>query len=98
MTNMTNIETFNDFCNYCLDRMYEPRLPEESQCSGYILLKKMVVEGITPASCDETFRYKTKPTYEELTTQPSLKYLLFMHENTRQYIRDNWDFISKLKV
>ena len=47
---MTNLKesklTFNDFCYKILDRMYEPRLSYEQQCTGYKLLRKMVKENI----------------------------------------------------
>jgi len=47
--NMKNL-TFNEFCHKYCDGMYEPKLPQEAQCTGYIQLKKMVVEHIDPAS------------------------------------------------
>ena len=45
--------TFNEFCHKNCDGLYEPRLSEDKQCTGYIQLKKMVVENITPASLKE---------------------------------------------
>ena len=33
--------TFDKFCHKCCDRMYDPKLPQEAQCTGYHMLKKM---------------------------------------------------------
>lgn len=36
--------TLDEYCFHCLDRMYEPRLDYESQCTGYKVLRKMAEE------------------------------------------------------
>lgn len=90
--------TFNDFCYKILDGMYEPRLSYESQCTGYKLLKKMVVEDITPATKEEFDRWKNNPTEDELFSAPDIKYLTFLHELTRPIIREHWGKIKELKI
>lgn len=90
--------TFNDFCYRILDRLYEPKLPYNSQCTGYKLLRKMVLEDITPATKEEYERWKNNPTKEELWSKPNLKYLTFLHEITRPFIREYWDKIKILKI
>ena len=98
MMNMKETTTFNDFCEKILDGMYEPSLPFESQCTGYKLLRKMVVDDITPATKEEFDRWRNNPTIEELSSPPDLKYLTFLHELTRPIIREHWDKIKKLKI
>lgn len=99
---MTNLKesklTFNDFCYKILDRMYEPRLSYEQQCTGYKLLRKMVEENITPATKEEYKRWRTNPTIEELLSTPDIKYLTFLHELVRPIIIEHWDKIKKLKL
>ena len=90
--------TFNDFCYKILDKMYEPRLSYEQQCTGYKLLKKMVIENIKPATKEEYERWKNKPTTKELFSTPDIKYLTFLHELTRPIIREHWDKIKKLQI
>jgi hypothetical protein len=87
--------TFNAFCEKALDGLYSPELTE--QCSGYILLKKMLDEGIQPATPDETERWRTNPTQEELWGVPDLKYLQFLHPLLRPIVIENWDFICSLE-
>lgn len=89
---------FNDFCHKILDRMYEPRLSYEQQCSGYKLLRKIVEENITPATKEEYERWRNAPTFEELFSTPDLKYLTFLHELVRPIIREHWDKIKILKL
>ena len=98
MMNVKKEMSFNDFCYKILDGMYEPRLPFENQCTGYKLLRKMVVEDITPATKEEYERWRNKPTPEELFSTPDLKYLTFLHELTRPIIREHWDKIKELKI
>ena len=90
--------TFNEFCHKCCDGMYEPRLPQDAQCTGYIELKRMVVENIKPASLEEIERWETTPTSEELFTTPDIKYLRFLHPLLRPYIIENWETIKTLDV
>lgn len=92
------IETFNTFCHVICDRMYEPKLPERAQSTGYINLKKMVVEKIQPASLEEMERWETNPTIDELLSPPDIKYLRFLHPNLRRFVVENWDKIKDLEV
>lgn len=90
--------TFNQFCATYLDRMYTPGLPDEQQSTGYLQLKRMVVEGITPATVIEAARWETNPTDEELLSTPDVKYLRFLHPCLRTMIIQQWDKIKNLKV
>lgn len=90
--------TFNEFCHKCCDGLYEPRLSEDKQCTGYIQLKKMVVNKIKPASLKEIERWEQNHTMEELLSEPNIKYLRFLHKLLRPYIVNNWNVIKKLKV
>lgn len=90
--------TFNIFCEKHLDRLYDSRFSDEQQCSGYINLKKMVVEQINPASLEEVERWENNPTQEELFTIPDIKYLRFLHPLLRPIIIENWDNIKKLPI
>jgi hypothetical protein len=90
--------TLNEFCHKCCDGMYEPRLPRDAQCAGYIELKKMIVENINPASLEEINRWETTPTSEELFTTPDIKYLRFLHPLLKPYIIENWETIKTLDV
>ena len=38
--------TFNEFCIHHLDKLYEPRLSYEKQCTGYKTLRYMVDETV----------------------------------------------------
>lgn len=98
MTTVKKELTFNDFCYKIMDGMYEPRLPMESQCTGYRLLREMVINNITPATKEEFNRWKTNPTKEELFSEPDLKYLTFLHELARPIVREHWDKIKEMKV
>lgn len=97
MTNMKNL-TFNEFCNQYCDGLYDPRFEDIDQCSGYLYLKKILIDNITPASLEEVKRWETEPTQEELYGVPDLKYLRFLHPILRPVIIDNWDFIKNLKI
>lgn len=90
--------TFNEFCHKCCDGMYEPRLPQDAQCTGYINLKKMVVEKINPASLVEMKRWEESPTVGELYSIPDIKYLRFLHPVLRPYIINQWRKIQNLKI
>ena len=90
--------TFNEFCIKCCDGMYDPRLPQESQGTGYIQLRKMVIEQIEPASLEEIHRWENNPTTEELFAKSDIKYLRFLHPLLRPYIIKNWDIIKTLEV
>ena len=90
--------SFDEFCfKYC-DGLYEPRLSQDKQCTGYLQLKKMVKENITPASLDEIKRWENNPTIDEMTSTPDIKYLRFLHVLLRPFIIKNWDTIKKLKT
>lgn len=89
---------FNKFCDKYCDRMYNPKLPEESQCTGYVQLKKMVTNNITPASLEEIHRWEINPTYEELSSVPDIKYLRFLHPNLRPFIVNNWEEIKLMEI
>lgn len=90
--------TFNEFCQNFCDGMYDSRSPQEAQCTGYIQLKKMVVEQIEPASLDEINRWENTPTTDELFSEPDIKYLRFLHPVLRPYIIKNWQTIKTLEV
>lgn len=97
MKNMKNI-TFNEFCNKFCDGLYDPRFNDNNQCSGYLYLKKIVIDKITPASISETIRWETEPTQDELHNIPDLKYLRFLHPILRPFIIENWDFIKSMEI
>ncbi len=88
--------TFNEYCVRVLDHMYTPGLPDEVQCSGYILLKKMVKENITPASHRAMGRYLRDP--KGLLKAPELKHLWFLHPLLRSHVINNWDIIRDLEL
>lgn len=90
--------TFNEFCHQKCDGLYEPRLSEDEQSTGYIQLKKMVVENITPASLIEIKEWETNPTLIEVLSIPNIKYLRFLHPVLRPFIINNWKVIRKLKI
>lgn len=90
--------TFNEFCEKYCDGMYDSRFPDTSQSTGYIQLKKMVLEQIKPASLKEMKRWENNPTKEELFSLPHIKYLRFLHPNLRPYIIQNWKLIKKLTI
>lgn len=90
--------TFNEFCCKCCDGLYEQRLPEKDQCTGYIKLKKMVTEQIEPASLDEVSRWEDNPTTEELFSEPDIKYLRFLHPLLRPFIIRNWQIIKTMDI
>lgn len=94
---MNNI-SFNNFCfKYC-DGLYDPKVSELMQCTGYLKLKEMVVRGISPASLEEIKRWENNPTPYELLQVPDIKYLRFLHPNLRHYIINNWDVIKNMSV
>jgi len=88
--------TFNEFCEKYCDGLYDSRFPDEKQCTGYLQLKKMVEEDITPASLEEIKRWETQPTQKELFETPHIKYLRFLHVLLRPYIIKNWEYIKNL--
>lgn len=90
--------TFNEFCRKNCDGLYEPRLSDDEQCTGYLQLKKMVIEGIKPASLAEIKRWETEPTFDELISIPDIKYLRFLHVLLRPHIIKKWRVISKLEI
>ena len=91
-------KTFNEFCYEYCDRLYEPKLPEDVQSSGYINLKKMVIGNIKPATHKQIKRWENNPTKEEILSTPDIKYLRFLHPLLRPIIIDNWNNIKKLKI
>lgn len=90
--------TFNSFCEKYLDRMYTPGLPDDQQSTGYLQLKKMVKEGITPATLEEIERWENNPTEKELFSQPDIKYLRFLHPIVREYVIAHWKNIKELEI
>jgi hypothetical protein len=90
--------TFNEFCHKYCDGLYEPRLSEDKQCTGYTQLKKMVIENIEPASLEEIDRWGNTPTTEELFSEPDIKYLRFLHPLLRPYVIENWQTIKTLDI
>lgn len=90
--------TFNEFCHKYCDKLYDPNFTQERQCTGYIELKKMIVENITPASLTEINRWETNPTREELISTPNVKYLRFLHPLLRSYIVENWEIIKNMDI
>jgi len=90
--------TFNEFCHYDCDGLYDPNFSEEEQCTGYKQLKKMMVENIHPASFREIKRWETNPTPEEKLSEPDIKYLRFLHPLLRRFVIENWLDILTLKI
>ena len=90
--------TFNEFCYRFCDGLYDPKLPEDEQSTGYVELKKMVVENITPSSLDEIKRWVKNPTNEELISTTNVKYLTFLHPILRSYVIEHWDIIKTMKI
>lgn len=93
-----NNMTFNEFCHKYCDRLYNPALPQEAQCTGYIKLKKMVAEQIGPASLEEIVRWENNPSINELFSEPDIKYMRFLHPLLREYIVGEWETIKTLKI
>lgn len=90
--------TFKEFCvRYC-DGLYDPHIPEDAQCAGYKTLRRMVGDGICPASMDEMRRWETYPTTQELCSTPDIRYLRFLHPILRPYIVKNWEKIKQLPI
>ena len=48
------ITTLQEYANYYLDELYDPRFPEIAQCSGWHILLKMVKFDIKPFMNDKT--------------------------------------------
>lgn len=95
---MNNKLTFNEFCHKSCDGLYEPRLPLECQSNGYKMLKKMVVDKISPASLEEIKRWETNPTIDEYFGTPDIKYLRFLHVLLRPLIIEHWDKIKEMEI
>ena len=91
-------KTFNEFCHITCDGLYDPRLPENAQCTGYRELKKMVIGNLNPASLEEIKHWEIEPTLEELLTPPDVKYLRFLHPLLRNMVILEWETIKKLKI
>lgn len=89
---------FDVFCKKYLDGLYDPRHPKDNQCTGYYKLKEMVISGIEPASEEDYIRWKTNPTFQEMFSEPDIKYLTFLHESVRPVIRGYWFHIKKLRA
>ena len=90
--------TFNEFCHKSCDGLYSPNFFDDQQCTGYLQLKKMVLNNIIPASIEENERWETNPTLLELTSIPDIKYLRFLHVNLRPFIIENWNYIKTLPL
>lgn len=97
---MTTVKklTFDEFCFKIFGGLYEPGKPQKAQCTGYTLLKKMVVEQIEPASLEEINRWENAPTIEELYSVPDIKYLRFLHPLLRLYVIEHWQTIKALEI
>ena len=95
---MENKMTFKEFCAEYLDNVYTYGIPEEEQCTGYLELKKMIVEGIEPASIEEILRWQNNPTDKELFEIPDIKYLKFLHPLLRNYVISYWNIIKNLEI
>lgn len=90
--------TFNEFCYKELDGLYDPNTTDENQCSGYYKLKENVINNIEPASLEEFYRWREKPTKEDICSIPHPKYLCFLHFNLRIIIIENWKLIMTLEL
>ena len=90
--------SLQEFCQKNCDRLYNPNLSENEQSTGYLQLKEMVVNKITPASLEEIERWENHPTIEELLNPPNIKYLRFLHPLLRPYIVKNWETIKNLSI
>lgn len=95
---MSTYLTFDIFCYSFCDKLYNPKLHDTAQCTGYHQLKKMVLENISPATLEEMKEFEEKPTFEQMYSAPDIKYLRFLHPNLRPYIVNNWETIKKLKI
>jgi hypothetical protein len=90
--------TFKYFCYAFLDGLYDPLFTEDKQCTGYHQLKKMVKEGIAPASHEEVQHWRETPTLVEVFKSPDIKYLNFLHPLVRPVVINNWPAIKALDV
>lgn len=90
--------TFNEYCVKFLDRIYTPELPDEQQSTGYLQLKKMIKENITPVSLEEIKKWENNPNIQELIVTPDIKYMRFLHPILREYVIENWKTIKQLKI
>lgn len=90
--------TFNQFCEYYCDGLYDSRLSEDAQCTGYLELKLLVLSGDSPASLEEMSRWEKFPNSQELLSKPAKKYLRFLHPLLRPLIIDNWESIKTLPI
>lgn len=93
-----NQPTFNEFCHKYCDGLYDPLFEYEKQCTGYKQLRKMVVDGVSPATLEDIERWEKNPTPAEVIAIPDIKYLRFLHHNLRSYIIENWSTIKNLQV
>jgi hypothetical protein len=87
-----SVLTFNSFCYHY--GFYTQGLSIEEQSGGYIKLRNMVINKITPATEEETIEWENSKT-EILKPVPD-KYLSFLHPNLRPMIREKWDIIKDL--
>jgi hypothetical protein len=95
---MKNNMTFDEFAiKYC-DRLYNPKLTYEEQCTGYKELRRMVEHQITPATREEGLRWENFPTQEELISIPNTKYMRFLHPLLREFVQENWEIFKDLKL
>ena len=95
---MKNKLTFNEFCEEYLDKLYDSRFEFEEQCSGYKQLRRMVEQGITPATKEATKRWEKYPSELELGQIPDDKYMRSLHPMLKETVRDNWYYIKKLEI
>lgn len=73
--------TFNEFARMC--DMYSEGISDEEQSSGYHILKKMILEKITPHSIEEINRWKNNPTFEEMFSDVDIRYMTWCHPKLR---------------
>jgi hypothetical protein len=89
-----SVLTFDIFCHKACDGLYDPNFSQEEQCTGYKKLKNMVINGIVPATKEETIEWENSKS--EMWKPVPDKYLRFLHANLRPIIIENWDLIGKL--
>lgn len=94
---MMNLK-LSEFCEKHMDGLYDSKISEENQSSGYKLLKEMVESNIEPVSTREIDRWEKSPTLQELFSPPDIKYMRFLHPILRLYVLNNWDMIKSLKT
>jgi hypothetical protein len=98
MKSLIKPSPFDRFCEKYLDGIYNSNLSLDEQSNGYKQLRKMVLLKISPSSESEYKKWKMFPTLKELFSEPDIRHLTFLHENVRELVRKNWNYIKKLRV